>query len=236
MHTRERKEAVESLLDNYLDFQQVTLTSLITILILSTILCMIIGFIYRRCVRGTSYSSSFQQTIILIGVIVSVIMLIIGSNIARAFSLVGALSIIRFRTAIKDPMDVGYLFFSIAVGMACGTQFYGIAIITTIFISVLILFLTAINFGGRQVPEYFLEIQFFSGSDPGALMSECFNKFTVHSVCNRVETIMGGALLEASYTLQLKSAVSEKEFLNALREANGNNKVRLIFKSPGFEV
>lgn len=227
---------MDSLLTDYFNFEQVTLSSLITILILSTILCTIISLVYRVCIRGTSYSSSFQQTIILIGVIVSVIMLIIGSNIARAFSLVGALSIIRFRTAIKDPLDVGYLFFAMAVGMACGTQFYGIAVITTFFISAVILFLTATNFGSRQVLEYFLEIQFFSGADPGTLMAECLEKFTVRSVCNRIETVMGGALLEASYTLQLKPAVSEKEFLHTLREINGNNKVRLIFKSPGFEI
>ena len=227
---------MEPFLKDFLNFQQVTLTSLIIILTLSTFLCIIIAVVYRFCIRGASYSQSFQQTIILMGIIVSVIMLIIGSNIARAFSLVGALSIIRFRTAIKDPMDVGYLFFSMAVGMACGTQFYGIAIVTTFFISAVILFLTRINFGSRQFSEYFLEIQFLSGSDPGTLMANCMDKFTFRSVCNRVETIMGGALLEASYTLQLKFGVSEKEFLDTLREINGNNKIRLIFKSPGFEI
>ena len=227
---------MEVLLKDMLNFQQVTLTSLIIILTLSTFLCMIIATVYRSCIRGVSYSQGFQHTIILMGIIVSVIMLIIGSNIARAFSLVGALSIIRFRTAIKDPMDVGYLFFSMAVGMACGTQFYGIAIVTTFFISAVIFFLTRTNFGSRHYPEYFLEIQFLTGSDPAALMAECLDRFTVRATCNRVETIMGGALLEAGYSLQLKPGFSENEFLDALREVNGNNKVRLIFKSPGFEI
>ena len=227
---------MQTFLDNFLNFQQVALGSLIIILILSTLLCMIIAYIYRLCIRGVSYSQSFQQTIILMGIIVSVIMLIIGSNIARAFSLVGALSIIRFRTAIKDPLDVGYLFFSMAVGMACGTQFYGIAIVTTFFISGIILFLTRINFGSRHFPEYFLEIQFLTGSDPLALMSDCLGRFTTRSTCNRIETVMGGAMLETSYTLQLKPGASEKEFLDTLREINGNNKVRLIFKSQGFEI
>lgn len=228
--------AMETFLKDFLNFQQITLSDLIIILILSTLLCMIIATVYRICIRGASYSQSFQQTIILMGIIVSVIMLIIGSNIARAFSLVGALSIIRFRTAIKDPMDVGYLFFAMAVGMACGTQFYGIAIVTTFFIAAVILLLTQINFGSRQFAEYFLEIQFLTGSDPPALLADCFEKFTVRSTCNRVETIRGGAMLESSYTLQLKAGISEKEFLQTLREINGNNKVRLIFKSPGFEI
>ena len=227
---------METLLQDFLDVQQVTLASLIVILILSTFLCLFIAVVYRFCMRGASYSQDFQHTIILMGIIVSVIMLIIGSNIARAFSLVGALSIIRFRTAIKNPMDVGYLFFAMAVGMACGTQFYGIAVVTTFFISAVIFFLTRFNFGSRVFPEHFLEIQFLSGSDPAALMADCLDTYTLGFTCNRIETVMGGALLEASYTLQMKSGASEKEFLDALREINGNNKVRLIFKSPGFEI
>ena len=129
---------METILQDFLDVQQVTLTSLIIILVLSTLLCLIIAVVYRFCMRGASYSQDFQHTVILMGIIVSVIMLIIGSNIARAFSLVGALSIIRFRTAIKNPMDVGYLFFAMAVGMACGTQFYGVAVVATFFISAVI--------------------------------------------------------------------------------------------------
>ena len=227
---------METVLKDFLNFQQITFANLITILALSAALCMFIAVVYRNCMRGASYSQSFQHTIILMGIIVSVIMLIIGSNIARAFSLVGALSIIRFRTAIKDPMDVGYLFFAMAVGMACGTQFYGIAIVTTFFISAIIFFLSRTNFGSRIFPEYFLEIQFISGSDLPALMSDCLEKFTTRFTCNRIETIMGGALVEAGYTLQLKSGVSEKDFLDTLREINGNNKVKLIFKAPGFEI
>ena len=227
---------METILKDFLDVQQVTLTSLIVILVLSTFLGLIIAVVYRFCMRGASYSQDFQHTIILMGIIVSVIMLIIGSNIARAFSLVGALSIIRFRTAIKNPMDVGYLFFAMAVGMACGTQFYGVAVVTTFFISAVIIFLNRVNFGSRVFPEHFLEIQFLSGSDPAALMADCLERFTEGFTCNRIETVMGGAMLEASYTLRMRSGVSEKEFLDTLREINGNNKVRLIFKSPGFEI
>lgn len=227
---------MDQLLQDFMNVQQVTLSSLVIILALSTLLCLFIGMVYKSCMRGASYSQDFVHTIILMGVIVSVIMLVIGSNIARAFSLVGALSIIRFRTAIKNPMDVGYLFLAMAVGMACGTQFYGIAIVTTFFISGVIFFLNRVNFGSRASSEHFLEIQFLSASDPAALMEDCLNKFTLRSSCNRMETVMGGALLEASYTLQLKPGSSEKEFLDTLRQINGNNKVRLIFKSPGFEM
>jgi hypothetical protein len=227
---------MDQLLQGFLNVQQVTLSSLIIVLVIGTMLCLFIAVVYRTCMRGASYSQDFLHTIILMGIIVSVIMLVIGSNIARAFSLVGALSIIRFRTAIKNPMDVGYLFFAMAVGMACGTQFYGIAIVSTFFISAVIFLLNRFNFGSRATSEHFLEIQFLAASDPATLMADCLNRFTLRSSCNRIETVMGGALLEASYTLQLKPGASEKEFLDALRQINGNNKVRLIFKSPGFEI
>ena len=78
-----------------------------------------------------SYSSpkSVIETIVLVGIIITLIMVIIGSNIARAFALVGAMSIVRFRNPLKNPKDLVYIFASIAIGMACGTFFYEYAIL-----------------------------------------------------------------------------------------------------------
>lgn len=79
------------------------LADVLLALVVSTILCLMLGYVYRRTHRGTSYSQSFLVTLFLMGITTAVVMMVIGSNIARAFSLVGALSIIRFRTAVKDP-------------------------------------------------------------------------------------------------------------------------------------
>jgi len=76
----------------------------------AALLCFVLANIYRQTHRGTSYSQSFIVTLFMMSVATAVVMMIIGSNIARAFSLVGALSIIRFRTAVKDSRDTGYLF------------------------------------------------------------------------------------------------------------------------------
>ena len=78
-----------------------------------------------------SYSSpiSVVETIVLVGIIITLIMVIIGSNIARAFALVGAMSIVRFRNPLKNPKDLVYIFASIAIGMACGTFFYEYAVL-----------------------------------------------------------------------------------------------------------
>jgi len=74
------------------------------------LLTALVGLVYRITHRGVSYSQSYVQTLVLMGVVVALIMMIVGSNIARAFSLVGALSIIRFRNAVKETRDVGYIF------------------------------------------------------------------------------------------------------------------------------
>ena len=79
-------------------------------MVLSFVLCAIVGLTYRMTHRGISYSQSYVQTLVLMGMVVSLVMLIVGSNIARAFALVGALSIIRFRNAIKETRDVGFIF------------------------------------------------------------------------------------------------------------------------------
>src|SRR5258708_3868955 len=107
------------------------LSDVIIVVILSFTLAVAIAYLYRATYRGSGYVQSYAQTMVLMSVVVALIMLIIGSNIARAFSLVGALSIVRFRNAIKDSRDVGYIFFAMAMGMACGTKFYFLAIFGT---------------------------------------------------------------------------------------------------------
>jgi len=82
---------------------------------------------------------SFTDTLIILCMLISVVMVIIGDSIARAFSLVGALSIIRFRTAIQDPRDIGFVFYALAVGMAVGAGNPSVAILATFLIGIIIL-------------------------------------------------------------------------------------------------
>lgn len=87
-----------------------TVLDMFVVLMLSFILCLVLGFIYRYTHKGVSYSQSYVQTLVVMGVTIALIMLIVGSNIARAFALVGALSIVRFRNAMKETKDIGFIF------------------------------------------------------------------------------------------------------------------------------
>ncbi len=109
--------------------RNITLIQFTFSLLLSLVLNLILAKFYKYF--NTSYSSptSVIETIVLVGIIITLIMVIIGSNIARAFALVGAMSIVRFRNPLKSPKDLVFIFASIAIGMACGTFFYEYAII-----------------------------------------------------------------------------------------------------------
>lgn len=154
----------------------------------TTLLCFMLAHVYRATHRGTSYSQSFLVTIFLVAVATSIVMMIIGSNIARAFSLVGALSIIRFRTAVKDPRDTGFIFAGIVVGMGCGTGFYMPVIAMTVFICLLALALFHFDFGVKQQLESIVKVS-FSGGDTSQQAIEAELERSFHQV-KRINRIL----------------------------------------------
>ena len=127
-------------------------------LLLGTLLTLAMVQTYRTTHRGATYSVAFIQSLFILACCTTLIMVVIGSNIARAFSLVGALSIIRFRTAIKDPRDVAFVFATIAIGMGCGTAFYGATIIFTVFVCALLLVLSKLNVGESRSTDAILRV------------------------------------------------------------------------------
>lgn len=109
--------------------RNITLIQFTFSLLLSLALNLILAKFYKYFNDSYSSPTSVIETIVLVGIIITLIMVIIGSNIARAFALVGAMSIVRFRNPLKSPKDLVFIFASIAIGMACGTFFYEYAII-----------------------------------------------------------------------------------------------------------
>ena len=153
----------------------------------ASLLVFVLASVYRYTHRGTSYSQSFIITMFLMAVSTSVVMMVIGSNIARAFSLVGALSIIRFRTAMKDARDTGYLFTAMIAGMACGTDFYMAAIMLTSFVSVLMLILHASNYGLKEKLESVIRVTYRVGDETVAnLEAELARAFADYRLINRI--------------------------------------------------
>jgi uncharacterized membrane protein YhiD involved in acid resistance len=187
-----------------------------------------IGWIYQITHRGASYTQSYVHTLVLNGMVVAVIMLIVGSNIARAFALVGALSIIRFRNAIKETRDVGFIFFTMAIGMAVGTRFYLLAVVAAIVISLIILIMSRFNWYARRVVNQILKVQVPNDASFDTLFDNLFVKYTSSSELISVDTVHNGMLTELTYSIGLKSEGKIQEFLAEIKRINGNNRVTII--------
>jgi uncharacterized membrane protein YhiD involved in acid resistance len=205
-----------------------TVIDVVICLLLSFLLSAMIGWVYKITHRGASYTQSYVHTLVLNGMIVAIIMLVIGSNIARAFALVGSLSIIRFRNAVKETRDVGFIFFTMAIGMAVGTKFYLLAGIAAVVISLVILIMTRFNWYSRRVVSQILRVQVPNEAAYDTLFDKAFLKYTSTSELISVDSVHGGLITELTYSLGLKKESKVQEFLSEIKQLNGNNRVTLI--------
>ncbi len=197
-------------------------------LILSFMLSLVIAKVYKETHKGVSYSQSYVHTVVLMAVVVSLIMLIIGSNIARAFSLVGALSIIRFRNAVKETRDVGFVFLAMAIGMACGTRFYMMAVFSTFIISGFILSMDKMNLFAKNIRERILMVQVPEDFPYDSAFDGIFRKYFSDAGLISIESVVRGDLVELIFSVTMKSRFNSQDFLKEIRGLNGNHKVTLI--------
>jgi uncharacterized membrane protein YhiD involved in acid resistance len=213
-----------------------TLAEIIITLFLCFGLCLFVGYVYKWTHRGTSYSQSYVHTMIISGVVVSIIMLIIGSNIARAFTLVGALSIVRFRNAIKETKDVGYIFLSMAIGMACGTRFYMMAMLFTFLITAFIYILFRFDILSAGDFDKLLRINVPADWDYKQALANVFNKFLVQSALLSIVSPQGSPFMQLNYSVEFKKGVSSKDFLDEINAVTGHTKVEILLNSYNSDI
>lgn len=195
----------------------ITVYELTLALASSTILNLTIAKLYTITHGGYSYSKSFLQTIVLVGLTVTLIMVIIGSDIARAFALVGAMSIVRFRTPVKDSRDLVFVFAAIAVGMACGTEFYIFAGVFTVFLGVLLLGFHFWGFGEMPHKGYVLKVSVRAADKErlAELYADLCKRYSVVSISRA----NGDDLEDVIYEVELKRGVGYKDLVERLSQA-----------------
>jgi len=111
-------------------------------LTVSLFIGIIIALVYRKAFVGILFQKSFAISLILIAMVTTMIIMVISGNLILSLGMVGALSIVRFRAAIKDPIDIVYMFWAVGIGIANGVGFYSISVISSIFISIILIYLT----------------------------------------------------------------------------------------------
>lgn len=189
------------------------------------LLGLVISWTYMR--TQTAYSQSFALTMMVLPTIVAIIILMIGSNIARAFSLAGAFSIIRFRSAPGDSKDISYVLFAMAAGLGCGVGAYGYAALFTICLCGLMLVLKAVKFGANKESMKLLKITIPESLSYEEAFDEVFKVFGIDYELKKVRTTELGSLYEVVYAVKLRPNTSQKELLDAVRMRNGNLDITL---------
>lgn len=125
----------------------------LTCLAVTTALSLIITAVYMLTHKRRGYDQDLIHSLIFLSIIVASVMIVIGNNLVRAFGLVGAVSIIRFRTRLENPQDTAFIFFEMAVGLACGLRQYSLAVVTTLFICLMLLIFWKFNFAKTINPQ-----------------------------------------------------------------------------------
>jgi uncharacterized membrane protein YhiD involved in acid resistance len=195
---------------------------------LSFLLSAFIAWVYRFTHRNVSYSQSYVQTLVILGMLIALIMLVVGSNIARAFALVGALSVVRFRNAIKETRDVGFIFLVMGVGMAAGTRFYTLAIVAAVSISLIILVMYRFNWFASNVQRQVVKVQIPPDGNYTQNIQDVLITLTSEFELVSIESIRGGALTELMYTVRLKKGTEPGELISRLGERTGGQRVTVL--------
>ncbi|MBB6216145.1 hypothetical protein HNQ80_002244 [Anaerosolibacter carboniphilus] len=213
----------------------ISLTSAILTIAVSFLLGGLISLTYMKTSNKATYSQNFSLTLILVPTVIAIIILLIGSNVARAFSLAGAFSIIRFRSAPGDPKDIAYVLLTMATGLACGAELYGYAILFTTVLCLLMLILHLIHFGAKKSSQKMLKIIIPEDLDYEGAFDEVFEEFTLSHDLRKVRTTDLGSLYELVYMVIMNQNINQKEFLDALRCRNGNLNITLSLAADSAE-
>ena len=139
-------------------FESLTPWKIVIGLVMGCIVGLIIAFVYKRCYRGVLYSPTFAMTLMMLTLITTPVVMCIKSNISLSMGMVGALSIVRFRTAVKDPMDTAYMFWSLTMGILLGAELYVHALAVVLGISVILMLMTFVRF--RNPDSYLLVVHY----------------------------------------------------------------------------
>ena len=197
-------------------------------MLLSFVLTAFLWWVYKKTHRGTSYTQSYVFTLVMMWMTVCIIMLIVWSNIGRAFSLVWALSIIRFRNAMKETRDIGFMFAAMAIWMATWTKFYVLAIVFTLALALVIFIMNRFDWFKREATSQILKIQVKNTVDFDHMFDDVFVKYTHLSDLISIDSVRGWALTELVYNVDLKNPNKKQEFLWEIKKLNDNLNVTLI--------
>jgi uncharacterized membrane protein YhiD involved in acid resistance len=189
----------------------------------------LVAFIYRRTRPVSATTPSFTGTLVLLAVLIAMVTQVIGDNVARAFSLVGALSIVRFRTVVRDTQDTAYVIFAVAVGMAIGADNAWVAVtgIAVVALGAVMLRGRTTAVSGSDGTPFVLHVRVGLGHDVDAVLSGPIDALVIDRRLVSMETARQGMAMEVSYRVTLRDDRSADDLVRTLNRLDGVQSVSL---------
>ena len=205
-------------------------------LLLAFVLGQVIAWTYCWTHSGLSYSRSFTQSLVLMTLVISLVMFVIGNSIITAFGLIGALALIRFRNVLKDTRDTVFVFISLVVGMAVGSQRYFVAILGTVALLLAVWYMNVTSFGTLGRYDGYLTVRVSRAGRGRRESNELLDRFC--RAIKPISTRQSGEEETAEFVFQvgLRDRERSTEMLSALRALDHVTHVSLVLRSELSEV
>lgn len=205
-------------------------------LLLAFVLGQPLAWVYVRTHQGTSYSRSFVQSLVILPLIVTIVMLAIGDSLARAFGLFGALALIRFRTPIKDSRDTVFLFLSVATGITVGVQNPSLAVVGTAFTLGVAYYLYGIGFGSRLDHDGVLHFSLPANGEHDGQLRDVLRHYCRHFALISLRTSHHDGAMDFAYQLSLHDPKAHRALVADVSSIPGAQGVNLFAQNEHEEV
>jgi uncharacterized membrane protein YhiD involved in acid resistance len=202
----------------------------------SFVLGLVLASVYRWTHQGFSYARSFIHTIVLSSLVITIMVMAIGNNMARGLGILGAMAFIRFRTPIRDPRDIIFLFAALALGISAGAQVYDIAIVGTLFFAGAAFFLTYSPFASRREFEGLLRFILPNDSRSEEEIERIFQEYTRSADLLAARDAIQGEAVEYTYQIQLIDPSFKTDLIDAISNLPGSSDISLIMQRTTVEI
>lgn len=191
--------------------------------IICTLVSLVLGFIIALVymAQGT-YSKNFIVTLIILPALVQTIIMLVNGNLGTSVAVMGAFSLVRFRSIPGSSKEITAIFFSMVVGLAAGMGYLTYAAVITVIIGLGTLLLSKSKFAEKSGQSQELKITIPENIDYTQIFDDIFEKYTKKVLLQKVKTTNMGSMYELKYSIEIKDAKQEKEFIDELRCRNGN--------------
>ncbi len=203
---------------------------------ISFVLGLVLATVYRWTHQSFSYARSFLHTMVLATIVITIMIMAIGNNMARGLGIMGAMAFVRFRTPIRDPRDIIFLFASLAVGIASGAQVFDVAIIGTLFFGFTALFLSWSPFASRREFEGLLRFMLPPNSPSLDLLHDIFSNYTTQTEMVAMREAIQGEVQEYSYQIRLIDPSYKTDLIDTLSKLEDISEVSLVMQRTTVEI